>query len=48
MDSYCVFCMTGREKNVIEQFNKYFSNNTLKSYINLVKIVKTKSAMKKN
>ena len=33
MDSYCVFCMTGREKNVVEQINNFFSNDTLKAIL---------------
>ncbi len=33
MDSYCIFCMTGREMNVVEQINSYFSNNTLKAIL---------------
>lgn len=33
MDSYCVFCATGREKSAVEQINNCFSNDTLKAIL---------------
>lgn len=33
MDSYCVFCMTVREKNVVEQINNFFPNDELKAIL---------------
>lgn len=33
MDSYCVFCMTGSERNVVEQINSCFSSDVLKAVL---------------